>query len=145
MHFLEWNVWISIKISPKFVPNGLINNIQALVQIMAWRRLGDKPLSELSEPVMVSLLAHICVTRPQWVNTCHAAIISDTIRLFVFTLEAETVQIVESFPHARQALVYIPLAIWWPSDATTKCTSSRGICRIYPQCSNFTTISIYLS
>ena len=37
----------------------------ALVQIMAWRRSGDKPLSE---PMMVSLLTHICVTRPQWVN-----------------------------------------------------------------------------
>ena len=37
---------MSIKISLKFVPKGLINNIQALVQIMTWRRLGDKPLSE---------------------------------------------------------------------------------------------------
>ena len=35
---------------------------------MAWRRPGDKPLSEL---MMVSLLTHICVTRPQWVKwTC---------------------------------------------------------------------------
>ena len=33
---------------------------------MAWRRPGDKPLSE---PMMVSLLTLICVTRPQWVNT----------------------------------------------------------------------------
>ena len=32
---------------------------------MAWRRPGDKPLSE---PRMESLLTHICVTRPQWVN-----------------------------------------------------------------------------
>ena len=32
---------------------------------MAWRRPGDKPLSE---PTMVSLLTHICVTRPQWVK-----------------------------------------------------------------------------
>ena len=32
---------------------------------MAWRRSGDKPLSEL---MMVSLTTHICVTRPQWVN-----------------------------------------------------------------------------
>ena len=30
----------------KFVSKGLINNIPALVQIMAWRRTGDKPLSE---------------------------------------------------------------------------------------------------
>ena len=63
--FLNENVWISIKISLKFVPKGLINNIPALVQIMAWRRPGDKPLSE---PIMVSLPTHICVTRPQWVN-----------------------------------------------------------------------------
>ena len=41
------------------------NNIPALVQIMAWRRPGDKPLSE---PMMVNLLTHICVTRPQWVK-----------------------------------------------------------------------------
>ena len=33
---------------------------------MAWRRPGDKPLSE---SMMVSLLTHICVTRPQWVNS----------------------------------------------------------------------------
>ena len=44
--FLNENVRISIKISLKFVPKGPINNIPALVQIMAWRRSGDKPLSE---------------------------------------------------------------------------------------------------
>ena len=63
--FLNENVWISINISMKFVPRGPNNNFIALVQIMAWRRPGDKPLSEL---MMVSLLTHICVTRPQWVN-----------------------------------------------------------------------------
>ena len=63
--FLNKNVWISIKISLKFVPKGPINNIPALVQIMAWRRSGDKPLSE---PMIVGLPTHICVTRPQWVN-----------------------------------------------------------------------------
>ena len=64
--FLNENVWISLKIPLKFVPRGPINNIPALVQIMAWRRPGDKPLSE---PMMISLLTHICVTRPQWVNS----------------------------------------------------------------------------
>ena len=63
--FLNENVLISIKISLKFVPKGQLNNIPALVQTMAWRRPGDKPLSE---PMMVILLTHICVTRPQWVN-----------------------------------------------------------------------------
>ena len=63
--FFNENVLISLNISLKFVPKGPINNIPALVQIMAWRRPGDKPLSE---PVMVGLPTHICVTRPQWVN-----------------------------------------------------------------------------
>ena len=60
--FLNGNSSISINISLKFVPEGRINNIPALVQIMAWRLLGNKLLSE---PMMVSLLTHICVTRPQ--------------------------------------------------------------------------------
>ena len=47
--------------SLKFVPKGPINNIPALVQIMAWCRPGDKPLSE-----PVSLLTHIFFTQPQW-------------------------------------------------------------------------------
>ena len=61
--FLNENVWILIEISLKFVPRGPIYNIPALVQIMAWHWPGDKPLSE---PMMVSLLTHICITRPQW-------------------------------------------------------------------------------
>ena len=36
---------------------------------MAWRRPGDKPLSE---PMMVRLPTHICVTRPQWVKDTNA-------------------------------------------------------------------------
>ena len=63
--FLNENIWISNKISLKFVPKGQINNIPALVQIMAWRRPGDKPLFE---PMMVSRLMHNCITRPQWVK-----------------------------------------------------------------------------
>ena len=63
--FLNENVWISLTISLKCVWKVWINNIPSLVQIMAWRRPGDKPLSE---PMMVSLLTHIWVTRPQWVN-----------------------------------------------------------------------------
>ena len=60
--FLKENVLILTKISLKFVPKGPINNIPALVQIMAWRRPGDKPLSE---PMLIFVLTHICVTRPQ--------------------------------------------------------------------------------
>ena len=65
MLFLEWKCMNCDKNWLNFVPTGSINNIPALVQIMAWRRTGDKPLSE---PMMVSLPTHICVTRPQWVK-----------------------------------------------------------------------------
>ena len=37
---------ISIRISLKFVSRGLIDNKPALVQVMAWRQTGDKPLPE---------------------------------------------------------------------------------------------------
>ena len=66
--FLNENLWIPIKIVLKYVPQGPMNNIPALVQIMAWRRPGDKPLSG---PMMVRLPTHICVTRPQWVKTSY--------------------------------------------------------------------------
>ena len=74
--FMNENVRISINISLKFVHTGLINNIPALVQIMAWRRPGDKPLSD---PVVVRLLTHICVTRPQWVK-CSSSSISSVMQ-----------------------------------------------------------------
>ena len=63
--FVNENMRISIKISLKFIPKGPVTNIPALVQIMAWRRPGDKPLFE---PLMVRLSTHMCVTRPQWVK-----------------------------------------------------------------------------
>ena len=65
MHFLNENVWIPIKISLKFVPRGPINKIPALVQIMAWRRPGDKPLSG---SMVVRLPTHIIITPPQSLN-----------------------------------------------------------------------------
>ena len=43
---LNENIWILIKISLKFFPEGPINNIPALILIMAWCQSGNKPLSE---------------------------------------------------------------------------------------------------
>ena len=63
--FFNENVWVLLKIPLNFVPKGPINNIPALVQIMAWCRPGNKPLSE---PMLVYVPTHICVTRPQWFN-----------------------------------------------------------------------------
>ena len=68
--------------SLKFLPKGPNNNIPSLFQIMAWRRSGDKPLSE---PMMISWLTHICVTRPQWVNMTRRYMVSNDF-LLIFLL-----------------------------------------------------------
>ena len=60
--FVNEKVLILIKISLKFDGRCSINNIPALLQIMAWCRPGDKPLSE---PMVVSFPTHICVIRPE--------------------------------------------------------------------------------
>ena len=44
--FLNENILILINLWLKFVPNVPINNKPALVQVMAWCWIGDKPLSE---------------------------------------------------------------------------------------------------
>ena len=64
------NIWISIIISRNFVPKVPINHIPWWVQIMDWRRTGDKPLSEQ----MMAYLADVYtnVTWPQWTNISHS-------------------------------------------------------------------------
>ena len=82
--FLNENVCISIQISLKFVPKGPINNITALVQIMATRRPDNK---SLSEPMMTRIATHICITQPQWVKYIHQIWSSiEGLRLNVGTL-----------------------------------------------------------
>ena len=44
--FMNEKGCISIRISFQFVPKGPIDNMSALVQVMAWRRTGDKPLPD---------------------------------------------------------------------------------------------------
>ena len=44
--FVNEKFCISIKNSLKFVAKGPIDNNPAMVQIMAWRRIGDNPLSQ---------------------------------------------------------------------------------------------------
>ena len=92
--FVNENIRISIKISLKFVPKVPINNIPALVHIMARRRPGDKPLSK---PMMVCLPTHICVTRPQWVKSFLSACIEMSQCILSWNI----------------ALSYYLLAIWY--------------------------------
>ena len=58
--FVNGNVLISIKISLKFIPKGPINNIPALLQIMARHRTVDKSLSEL----VIAYIADACMHHP---------------------------------------------------------------------------------
>ena len=51
-NFVKENVWISISIFFNFVPEGRIDNKTSLVQVMARRRIDDKPLPE---PIMTQL------------------------------------------------------------------------------------------
>ena len=85
--FLNENAWVSINISLKFVAKGPVNNIPALVQIMAWRRPGNKPLSK---PVVVSLLTHICVTWPHWVDSLTLGRYCCNHKLVIFKLIPRT-------------------------------------------------------
>ena len=63
--FLNQNVWIPLNISLKFVLKVRINNMPALVQIMAWRRPGGKPLSE-------AMIVYLRIS----IYICHSASVS---------------------------------------------------------------------
>ena len=54
-----------IRIPLKFVSRSTMDNKPAFVQAMAWRRTGD---TALPEPLLPSLLTHICDTRGRCVN-----------------------------------------------------------------------------
>ena len=45
--YFNENFWVLFKTSLKFVPKDPIDNLSALVQVMAWRLEGNKPLPEL--------------------------------------------------------------------------------------------------
>ena len=64
-NFVNENVLISIRTPLNFVPKGPIDNKSSLVQVMAWCR---QATSHYLNQWWLSLLMHICVTWPQWVN-----------------------------------------------------------------------------
>ena len=70
MHFLELKCMDLIKISLKFVPKGPINNIPALVQMMA--------TSHYLNQWWVDYWC-ICITRPQWVRYHHRGCLNNRI------------------------------------------------------------------
>ena len=114
---VSWNekVWTSIKISLKFIPMGSINNIPALVQMMAWRRPGDKPLSE---PMIIIFMTHICATSPKWVNVVfNVLLLCDSMYLFV-----EQCDIIDQATHIsiREKGLSINIRRWSSSTTVAK-------------------------
>ena len=80
---------------------------------MAWRRPGDKPLSE---PMVVSLLTHICVTRPQRVNT-------DAMRSGNWRLTMD---------YITEGDTFVFLTHWIGSVVLTKLSSLYTVCNRQP-------------
>ena len=67
----HWTLFLS--------PKSPIDNKSSLVQIMAWRQIGNKPLPE---PVMTHFNdAYMCVTRPRWVKDCEKACCIETEKI----------------------------------------------------------------
>ena len=82
--FLNENFCVLIKISLKFVPKGPIDNKPALVQIMAWCQIGDKPLSA---PMLNQFTdAYICYTGERWVNSWCAEFIWENEKNISFSM-----------------------------------------------------------
>ena len=67
---LKENVWISIRLSLKFVPWVSINSKQALVQIRGWRLIGDKPLSEPMMAYFIDAYMRHSASMP-YINASH--------------------------------------------------------------------------
>ena len=131
--FLNANVWISLKISLKFVPNGHINNNLALVQIMAWRRPGDKPLSER---MRVSLPTHKCVTRPQWVKRTDYQMPTYIVNKYHYSNVDPYIYVSISFSEYRTDVMK---CLTYPPKSTIQFTLNYAShllpnCRVLPTC-----------
>ena len=109
--FVSENVRISIKISPKFIPKGPINNIPALVRIMVWRRPGNKPLSE---PMMVRLPTHVCVTQPQLFNHVMIVVLYAWLWWPIYFYETLIDVKISSFVCGPKAILffYLPISLY---------------------------------
>ena len=69
MHFVGWNDRILIRISLKFVPRSPIDNMPALVQIMAWCRTGDKHSKHCE--VHTGIVCYWYVITTEWLPVYH--------------------------------------------------------------------------
>ena len=104
--------------------------IYILVQIMAWRRPGDKPLSE---PMLVSLLTHIYVTRSQWVNQIPVEIMTSmSNHIPLFYMDGKTypcsipmhvylISVIKRAPEVRLCLIREVTILWGNIPKIIRC------------------------
>ena len=126
--FLNETVRIAIKFSPKFVPTCQMNNIRALGQIMTLCQPGNKPLSE---PMMVRLPMHICVTRPHLIKALFLAYSCD---LFTHILQGNiTYNMIVPVTVKYPCQVWVKLTITKPQQNITT-HKSCSECGMSPSC-----------
>ena len=81
--FLNENDIIPIQISLKFFPRSPIDNKPALVQVMAWRRIGDKTLPE----PMMAQFTDIYVALGRDKSTQYGPDVAWSIFSIIFTID----------------------------------------------------------
>ena len=112
---------------------------------MAWRRPGDKPLSE---PMMVSLLTHICVIRSQWVKTHYMIFAPRNKTVFDVDIQINCVS-TERVNCSKFLGVIIDSKLWWKNHIDYTCNKLSkcvGIsCKAMKQLPKPSLINLYYS
>ena len=104
--FINEKFCVLIRILMKFVLKAPVDNNPALVQIMAWRRLGDKPLSD---PMLTRFHWHIYVTRGRWVNLLSPGRCDRNLLTYIATFQ-EIIYLAQytcTLPFWRMSLLHI--------------------------------------
>ena len=118
---LNKNASISINISLKFVTNVPINNFPAMVQMMAWRRPGDKPLSE-------TMLAYVTDA-----YTGRSASVNERVKLGNETMvnSACFITFAQNNQSWSHLLLEIPQLLGRTLNLLVSCLVSSLICALY--------------
>ena len=91
---------------------------------MAWRRPGDKPLSE---SMMVSLPTHICITRPQWVNL--DSLLNRPLPSVIETprYDINNYNAIPIFHHINEHIHKLECGTWYHHPRRLQCVLSRNL------------------
>ena len=130
--------WISIRISLECFSRVQLTVIPALVQIIAWRRPCDNPLSE---PMVVNagyIMTQICAIRPKWSKVGFINKLVRDVSFFVIIMLPFASQIKKKNKRSRNLSRYLWITVgkfvqdnviikandtvWLPSDIYLSCS-----------------------